>query len=86
MRGSTGRDAELTLTLTLTLTLALTPTLTLTLTLTPYPNPNPNQDETRRAALPQPVLIAARAEFAAQRKVSLQDVEVCCHLALRGEG
>ena len=44
------------------------------------------QDETRRAALPQPVLIAARAEFAAQRKVSLQDVEVCCHLALRGEG
>ena len=42
------------------------------------------QDETRRAALPQPVLIAARAEFAAQRKVSLQDVEVCCHLALRG--
>ena len=44
------------------------------------------QDETRRAALPQPVLIAARAEFAAQRKVSLQDVEVCCQLALRGGG
>jgi len=44
------------------------------------------QDETRRAALPQPVLIAAKAELAAQRKVSLQDVEVCCHLALRREG
>ena len=44
------------------------------------------QDETRRAALPQPVLIAAKAEFAAQRKVSLQDVEVRCQLALRGGG
>ena len=43
------------------------------------------QDEMRAAALPQPVMGAAKVELAAQRKVSLQDVEVCCHSALRGE-
>jgi len=34
------------------------------------------QDEMRAAALPQPVMDAAKVELAAQRKVSLQDVEV----------
>ena len=34
------------------------------------------QDEIRAAALPQPVMDAAKVELAAQRKVSLQDVEV----------
>ena len=44
------------------------------------------QDELRQAALPQPVMDAAKVELAAQRKVALQDVEVCCYSALRGEG
>ena len=44
------------------------------------------QDELRQAALPQPVMDAAKVELAAQRKVALQDVEVCCHPALWGEG
>ena len=35
------------------------------------------QDEMRNAAIPHLVLVAAKAEFAVQRRVSLQNVEVC---------